>query len=211
MAESARKMRRRERRAAYVPHSSPPRVPGGGSASASGMPATGNTNYEWKPFDREHGAYATQVVEPMAAAILEWLMQQAEKPGSPLAFICEEFFAPGLNRWATAEARCLRLRSYLAEKGELEDGRERPALETLYKWEKVSAHYAQLFGLDPPSLARIRRDLAELTKEEGNLKVLEELRGKYAKRVSLGPQMGPHKAQEAIEGVRKAQERAGDC
>ena len=136
----------------------------------------------WAP-KNEHGAWAPYVIEPMAASILAWVMERVREPESPIAFLAEAQFQPLLDKWARAEARRMRFEGYIAQFGEVDErGNAHRLMETLVAWEKRSATHAERLGLDPLALARIRRELAELHKEEDAVHALAELQAKYARR-----------------------------
>lgn len=138
----------------------------------------------YQPWPRTHGAGSPSVIEPMADGILAWLLDLAERPNSPIAFVVQEQFAPTLDKWARAEARRLRYEQHLADHGEFEEsGDVRPMMGQLLAWEKRAASHAAALGLDPPSLARIQKDLAELHREEDAAQAMSELQAKYARRV----------------------------
>lgn len=161
----------------------PPMGPGWGGP-ASGTIPTPARRFSWGAVLSTHGAFTPYVVEPMAEGILAWLMEQAERPGSPIAFVAAEHFAPTLDKWARSEARRMRFEMNVAEHGEFEtDGKTRPILEQLVQWDKRSANYAERLGLDPPSLAKIRLQLAEAHREEDAAEVMGDLQKKYAKRL----------------------------
>lgn len=164
---------------------------------ASGMPASGIpafgpsvvSEHPWRAWSwgttlSTHAAFTPYVIEPMAEGILAWLMEQAQRPNSPIAFVAAEHFAPTLDKWARAEARRMRFEQNISEYGEFEDdGSARPILEQLVQWDKRAGNYAEQLGLSPPSLAKIRTQLAEAHREEDAARVIVELQGKYAKRI----------------------------
>lgn len=136
----------------------------------------------WAP-KQEHGAWVPFVIEPMAESILAWVMARVEEPESPIGFLAEAQFQPLLDRWARAEARRMRLEGYVMMAGEIDErGNPHRVMETLTVWEKRSAAHAERLGLDPLALAKIRRELAELHREEDAVHALSELQAKYARR-----------------------------
>ncbi len=117
--------------------------------------------YRWPSFQTEHGAHTPSIIEPLARDLVAWLLEQAAKPGSPIAFVAEEHFSPTLDKWARAEARRMRYEADIADHGEFDErGNQRPVAQALVTWEKRSAYHAERLGLDPFALAKIRRDRA---------------------------------------------------
>lgn len=144
-----------------------------------------NARIGWKPWGEKrtnltHGATSPTVIEPMAEEIIAWIKEEAARPGSPISFVAEPQFAPALDKWARAEARRLRFEENVEAHGEFDGfGKPRPVLTQLEAWDKRSAYYATTLGLDPASLARIRKDLAEMYREETGVHHLQELQAKY--------------------------------
>lgn len=138
----------------------------------------------WAPMQAESGAWVPYVIEPMAESILAWALDRAQEPGSPIAFLAEAQFQPLLDRWARAEARRMRYEGHIAESGGEFDAEGNPhkLMDQLVVWEKRSTYHAERAGLDPLALAKIRRELAELHKEEDAVHALSELQQKYARR-----------------------------
>jgi hypothetical protein len=109
-----------------------------------------------------HGAYSRQVA-PIAEAIL------ADVLGDP---VCEYLkaprFAAELRSWATAEARCRLLESYIAklaeesgdELGDPTSERTRAAWSLLHRCETRAQSGRDRLGLSPAAAARLGRDKA---------------------------------------------------
>ncbi len=117
--------------------------------------------YRWPSFETQHGAHTPSVIEPLARDLVGWLLAQAAKPGSPIAFVADEHFSPTLDKWARAEARRMRYEADIEAHGEFDEhGSQRPVALALVTWEKRATFHASALGLDPPSLARIRKDMA---------------------------------------------------
>lgn len=148
----------------------------------------------WAP-GYEHGAWTAYVIDPMAASILAWVKQRIDEPGSPIEFLREVQFEPLLDKWARAEARRMRFEGYIQQFGELDErGNAHRLMDQLVAWEKRSTSHAERLGLDPLALAKIRRELAELHKEEDAVHALTELQQRYARR---RPEVLDGKAQDA--------------
>ncbi len=117
--------------------------------------------YRWPSFETTHGAHTPSIIEPLARDLVGWLLAQAAKPGSPIAFVADEHFSPTLDKWARAEARRMRYEAEIDANGEFDAaGNQRPVALALMAWERRSTFHASALGLDPPSLARIRKDMA---------------------------------------------------
>lgn len=123
----------------------------------TGGPARG---YSWPPFapgnrlSMTHGAYSPEVVGQEASAILDELSEFMP----PWLMLVDQF---ELAAWATAEGRCRRLRKWLTEHGDLDDGgRPRPANDLLLRWERRAADARKRLGFDPLARAQLARDRA---------------------------------------------------
>lgn len=124
-----------------------------------GEPARG---YSWAPFapghtlSMSHGAHSPRMIEPVAAALRDELVQRAPWCAVPA-------FAPEVDAWANAEARCRLLRAYLDEHGLLtgEDHEPRPALAELHRAESQAAKARDRLGLNPRAWAAVLASLAE--------------------------------------------------
>lgn len=154
---------------------------GWGYAWVQGGKARG---YTWQQFGKLAGTSVPAVIEPMVMGILGWLMGKAQEEGSVMAYLLEEQYAITLDKWARAEARRIRFEGYVDEVGE-RSAEGRRALEQLASWDKRSAYYGERLGLDPPSLIKIRRDLAELQREMEGDRVLVDLQAKYGKKAKV--------------------------
>jgi len=132
-----------------------------GCMSESQGPGIGGdaTNYSWPPFTEgntvslRHGARSDRFVEPLARAFLDVLV--ADRPDL-LAY------PEVLAAWATAEARCERLRTWQSRRGFINDaaGRVRAAHDTL-AFEKQAQHLRERLGLDPLADAHLARARAD--------------------------------------------------
>ncbi|HWC39686.1 MAG TPA: hypothetical protein VG476_14205 [Acidimicrobiales bacterium] len=144
-------------------------------------------NYMWPAFAKGipsgSGAGTDVTIAPEAGRIVTWLYEEAQKPGSPIGYVTEPQFAPAVEKWANSEARRMRLEADCNVNGEFDGfGRPRTALTSLERWEKISGYHAERLGLDPRSLAQIRRDLAELHREQDAVSTATDLQRKYARR-----------------------------
>lgn len=113
---------------------------------------------------RKHGAWSDRKISPIAAELLADVDQLlADDPD--LAHLTSPVFRPALRAWARTEARVELVAAWLDERtdgalpGDLDaDGEIRPAADLLTRLEgQALKHRAQL-GLDPTSMARLRRD-----------------------------------------------------
>ncbi len=111
--------------------------------------------YSWPTADEgntiaeKHGAHSERKVAPLADEI------EAELPAiAPWAG--RDAFAPGRRRYARAAAVAELLWRYVAEHGPLDDdGKPRPALDALAKWESIAANRGAALALDPASFAKL--------------------------------------------------------
>jgi hypothetical protein len=124
--------------------------------------------YSWPPFQpghklsMRHGAFSARVVDALAEQITAWALSLAAEPGSPIAHLGGEHFLPSILAWARDEARVLRLEDDVAEHGMFDgEGQERAVARMLERWSLRAESKRQRLGLDPLSLARLRRDLVE--------------------------------------------------
>ncbi len=70
-------------------------------------------------------------------------------------------YSPAVQAWARAEARVRLLAAFLDEHGALDaEGKPRPALEALYRHERLALDQRSRLGLDPLARARLGRDVA---------------------------------------------------
>lgn len=141
---------------------------------ASGVPARG---YSWKPFGPDnpgrpapkgsmrhltHGAKAARIVDPVAKAIADDLMEQAQAPGSTIAYLAELPYAAAVAAWARVEARIALVSTWLQKQGgDLgRQGEVLPAARLLIELEASALKHRSRLGLDPLSRARLGRDIA---------------------------------------------------
>lgn len=128
---------------------------------------------------RTHGAYSATTVAPLAAEI----EQRARTDESWPAYLTDVSYAPAVEAWAHAEAVCVLLRRYLAERS-FEDGmtdvhseeteerrrkgsssrsttgrRVRAALDMASRWEATASQHRSRLGLDPLSRAKLGKDV----------------------------------------------------
>jgi hypothetical protein len=127
-----------------------------------------------------HGARSERKVGPLAARIVEELLEDPDTP----AHIREPIFAPSVQAWARAEAQCKLLFAWLADKDIMtgltalastteEETRERgrsnrksvtktipSVIDQLRRAEILASNLRSKLGLDPVSAARVGRDLA---------------------------------------------------
>lgn len=131
---------------------------------ASGIPAGGPgrggpaRGYSWEPFKvgnevrLRHGARSERRVDPVAAELVEALLQR--RPD--LADFPEATWA-----WGRAEARCLLLEDYHARQGFLdEDGNVRGG-GRVATFEAQAARLRERLGLDPVADVQLQKSRAE--------------------------------------------------
>jgi hypothetical protein len=119
----------------------------------------------------KHGAYSPRRSAPLAAALLEQVMIEAQRPGSPTSYLSEPAFRPALVSWSECEARIQLVREWLGrvtdddpdsgQPGDLDDlGAIRPASHLLLRLESQALKHRERLGLDPLARSRMGRDLA---------------------------------------------------
>jgi hypothetical protein len=158
--------------------------PGSGKAPvntpASGVPAKGS----WPPFQPgheislRHGARSDRFVEPLAAAFRDVLLQ--DRPDLSA-------YPEAVAAWATAEARCERLRVWTAEHGLVgEDGKVVNSHDILM-FEVQAARFRAQLGLDPISDALLQKSRADAVLTVVDLESIRQ-RGReaLARRQALG-------------------------
>lgn len=134
---------------------------------ASQGPARG---YSWPPFEPgntaavRHGAWSDRKINPLAAELLTDVLDQAESDPD-LAHLRTPIFRPALRAWARCEARIELVATWLEDRfldatpGDLDsDGEVRPAADLLTRLEAQALKHRSALGLDPASMARLRRD-----------------------------------------------------
>jgi len=129
--------------------------------------------YSWPPFEpgntkgRRHGAFSKREIEPLADDLA---LEVTEK--APWA--SADHFAPGVRRYARAEAIASKLWAYVVEHGPLdEEGNPRPALDKLDRWEAAAAARGAALGLDPTSMAKLLGSFAAVPGGEDALAALQ--------------------------------------
>lgn len=112
----------------------------------------------------KHGAWSERKISPVAAEMLTAVLDMAESDPQ-FEHLRTPMFRPALRAWVRCEARIERLATWLDDKqsetspGDIDADEElRPAAQLLLRLEgQALKHRAQL-GVDPASLARLRRD-----------------------------------------------------
>lgn len=123
------------------------------------LPARG---YAWPPFEAgneaalTHGAYSPSRVEPLAIGFVELIHANPNLPHLQAAAFSFELWA-----WARAEAQVQLLTDYLGNGFDsLGDKRDNAARLLLKEAENRAAKFRNSLGLNPLSLAKIRKDMA---------------------------------------------------
>ena len=148
-----------------------------GNGAGHGGPARGNGSPAAPPFDvgnslaRTHGAFSTEIVDPVAAELVETVLVDPA-----VSYLTEPRFRAELNAWARAEAMVILIRDWLAARGGLfeDDGSERAAVRTLDRAESRSQSGRDRLGLNPAAAARLGRDVAAA--QAAQVTALERLR-----------------------------------
>jgi hypothetical protein len=133
-----------------------------------------------------HGARSDRFVEPLATAFMSALTEHRPDLVS---------YPEALAAWATAEARCERLRVWTAEHGLVgEDGKVVNSHDILM-FEAQAAKFRALLGLDPTSDAQLQKTRADAVLTVVDLESIRQ-RGReaFARRQALA-------AAEDAEGV----------
>lgn len=113
-----------------------------------------------------HGAHSARRVEPIAAELVETVLEHAP-------FLAEPSFDRALRAWARAEARCALLDDWLDEHGLLDDeGTPRPAAEFARKQEELALKHRTRLGLDAASRAQIEASLTGAAVSKASLEQL---------------------------------------
>ncbi len=108
--------------------------------------------YSWAPFEPgntvsvRHGVWSGRRVHPLAAELVTGLL--AQRPD--LAAYPEM-----VEAWARAEARCLLLATWQAERGLLDDKGEVAGGRYVAQFERLAADLRSRLGLDPRSEAEL--------------------------------------------------------
>src|SRR5204862_4660396 len=102
----------------------------------------------------KHGAFSPRRVDPVAAALVEQVIELVPYLGDPS-------YEPAVWAWGRAEARVQVLAAWLDENGPLDEaGDPRPALAALLQFERLASNHRTRLGLDPLSRAQLGRDVA---------------------------------------------------
>lgn len=141
--------------------------------------------YSWPPFapghtlSRTHGAYSERELAPLADGLAAEVVDLAPWAARPQ-------FAPGVRRWARAEAIAAKLWAFIAENGPLDaDGNPRPALAVLERWEAAAAARGASLGLDPAAMAKLLGALAVSSGNENAAEALDALRAEGRQLISI--------------------------
>lgn len=101
------------------------------------------------------GAFSPRVYEPVVQALLEEALASE-------AYLAEPRYRSSVERWASAEAKCLLIERWLDKVGPLDDeGNERPALRSLLSWQKRASEEAQQLGLTPLSRSKLGKNVTQ--------------------------------------------------
>jgi hypothetical protein len=149
----------------------------------------------------QHAAYDLDAVEPIAREMVQAIMSDPT-----VTYLREPRYRAELAAWSAAEARCLLLRGWLAERGLLDDtGDVRAAARYLDTCEARAARCRAALGLSPRSAAELGRDvvaaeagLAQLAEQGRQAREAAETRLRV---VGQGPE---------IDGERFSDGPAGD-
>lgn len=104
---------------------------------------------------RTHGAKSERAIQPLAQAMVETALQQAE-------YLRDPSFEPALLSWARLEAKAELLHRYLDENGMVdpETGKARDAARLLTTYENSASKLRAVLGMDPVSRAKLMRETA---------------------------------------------------
>lgn len=131
--------------------------------------------YSWPPFEAgntaavTHGVWSARKVSPLTAELITAVQSSATRPGSTVSYLADPSYALAVKRWATLEARCELIRTWLDDRTDIEagqpgdideDGEVRPAADLLVRLEGQAAKAAERLGLDPLSRSKLGRDVA---------------------------------------------------
>jgi hypothetical protein len=144
---------------------------------ASGIPAGGpgrggpRRGYSWEPFGPgnqahlKHGASSARRVDPLAAELVEALLQR--RPD--LADFPEATWA-----WGRAEARCLLLEDFHAREGFLDEVGNVRGGGRVATFEAQAARLRERLGLDPVADVQLQRAKAEAVALVADLEGIRE-------------------------------------
>lgn len=111
-----------------------------------------------------HGAWSKRRISPLASELLDDALAQAAADPD-LAHLRTPLFRPALRAWARTEARVELVAVWLDDRtsdatpGDLTgEGEVRPAADLLTRLEGQALKHRAALGLDPASMARLRRD-----------------------------------------------------
>jgi hypothetical protein len=113
-----------------------------------------------------HGAYSPRRYEPLAAEMIDQVLEHAAQPGSSTAYLSEPSYRPALWSWAKTEAQLQLIEEWLAEHGDQAGGfidGEGEMRGPANYWLRLSASAAkqrESLGMTPLSRARLGRDVA---------------------------------------------------
>jgi len=114
--------------------------------------------YSWRPFQTgnaaavRHGVWSARAVDPVAEELVTALVEdRPDLAGYPET----------VEAWARAEARCLLLAAYHAERGLLDEKGNVRAGQYVTAFERLAADLRARLGLDPRSEAELRRAQAD--------------------------------------------------
>jgi hypothetical protein len=176
--------------------------------------------YSWPPFapqntqSMRHGIWSKRKVDPLAEDLVAGVLSDRDDLGN---------YPEVLMAWARAEARCLLLDAWFAERGLFDDeGKERPGLRFIHQFERLASELRAQLGLTPGSEADLARSRADAIKGELDLEGLAA-RGREARlaaeqrqAVEAGPSSplggelaGPASATGAIAHAGSAEEQSG--
>lgn len=132
----------------------------------------GNGSPRAEPFERgnevakRHGAFSPRYVEPRAAELIE-------AATAAIPFLAAPEYSPAIHAWGRAEASVSLLAEWLGQHGLIDDdGKPRPAVEALLKFERLALEHRGRLGLDPTSRAKLEREMADAARGRFDLDAL---------------------------------------
>jgi hypothetical protein len=137
---------------------------------ASGIPAGGPgqgpaRGYRWASFEPQHGARSDRHVDPLAAELVEALLER--RPD--LVDFPEATWA-----WARAEGRCLLFERWHVEHGFLGPDGEVKGGRKVREYEVLAANLRARLGLDPLADLQLQKGRAEVVSLVADLEGIRE-------------------------------------
>lgn len=136
-------------------------TPNGGGPEAGGRGDKSSAVRRWEPFTKghtkslKHGVRSERTIQPLAEAMVNTALQQAE-------YLRDPSFEPALISWARLEAKAELLHRWLDENGMVdpETGKARDAARLLTTYENSASKLRAVLGMDPVSRAKLMRETA---------------------------------------------------